>query len=150
MFGLGGNECLGFFHLGAGGVHQAGSPGRYGLTYGIGNAVGPDDHRGAGRNVRRILHRAHAFGRVFGQDLGIVDDGAEGQDRIFLADQAGQFFEGQVHPHAEAGRAGAYEFHAESPAARRSASSIMASKSFQDIQWQSRSRKARQPGSSRR
>lgn len=55
----------------------------------------------------------------------------------------------------ESGCSGAQKFHADAPwrsarAVSRSASSMMASNSFQDVQWHSRSRKARQPGTSRR
>jgi len=141
--GLGGDQRLRLFHLGAGGVHDGCAARLDGLAHGFGDAVGPDDHRGPGRDVGRVVDHAHALDRVLFEHLRVVDDGAEGEDVPGLCagflrrvDEGGEFFERQVDPHAESGGLGAKQFHAVSPeaAARASAASMMASSSFQEVQ----------------
>ena len=81
----------------------------HGLFHLTGDAVGADEHAVLRAEFRGRRGAEDASRLIVGQDLRIVDDGAEGADvpAIGMLDGGVQLLQGQAHPHAEPGRFGA-------------------------------------------
>ena len=108
---------LGALDLGTGGVHHVGAGGADGLLHLTGDAVGADEDPVRGVELGRILSAEDLQGLIVGQDLRVVDDGAQGAGAAFagLFQSGIQFLQGQADPHAETGGLGADDVHSSLP-----------------------------------
>ena len=108
---------LGALDLGTGGVHHVGAGGADGLLHLTGDAVGADEDPVRGVELGRILSAEDPQGLIVGQDLRVVDDGAQSAGAAFagLFQSGIQFLQGQADPHAETGGLGADDVHSSLP-----------------------------------
>ena len=79
--------------------------------------MGADEDPVRGVELGRILSAEDLQGLIVGQDLRVVDDGAQGAGAAFagLFQSGIQFLQGQADPHAETGGLGADDVHSSLP-----------------------------------